>query len=60
MPLYDYKCNNCGKILRDIKQQITDTSDYICPVCNKPMNKIITKSYFELKGKGWFKDGYNK
>jgi len=60
MPFYDYKCKKCGYEIKDLKKSIKDNSKEICPKCNEEMLLIISNSYFELKGDGWFKDGYNK
>ena len=29
-----------------------------CPICNNTAKRIISLSSFELKGGGWYKDGY--
>lgn len=57
MPLFDFVCPTCGeKKERLVKQP---AAEVCCEVCHKPMLKQVGKSNFELKGSGWFKDGYN-
>lgn len=60
MPWYDYKCEKCGYIQRDVKRNITENVSALeCPKCKSPMHQIYTLFGFELKGDGWFKDGYS-
>lgn len=35
MPLYDYRCDNCGHELADVKQSIHDDPLKRCPECKK-------------------------
>lgn len=32
--LYDYCCNNCGEIMKDVQQSIHDKALTKCPTCN--------------------------
>ena len=34
MPLYDYRCDECGEELNDVHQSIKDDSLTTCPACN--------------------------
>lgn len=59
MPVYEYECSDCKKL----KSTLTVSFDVpapLCESCNKPMKKVFSGSNtsFILKGKGWFKDGY--
>ncbi len=56
MPLYDFKCKDCGH-----KEEIfvkLDEKDPNCAKCNKKMDKIIASVPFILKGSGWASDSY--
>lgn len=58
MPLYDFLCGKCNFQ----KEALVKTSDdeVWCPRCDTLMRKQITSpSNFQLKGQGWFKDGYS-
>lgn len=59
MPIYEYRCCNCGTIcerLRNMSQKLMPTE---CDNCGHTANALeISKSSFALKGGGWFKDGY--
>ena len=41
-----------------IQIQRHDVDEIECPVCNNTAKRIISLSSFELKGGGWYKDGY--
>lgn len=62
MPLYEYKCEACGKEI-ELEQKIDDPAPNCshgedpAPAVYTPMKKQISKTAFTLKGK-WFKEGY--
>jgi len=59
MPLYEYNCSDCEKIL-EIKQSIFEAPLTACPDCgNTNFKKLISKSSFLLNGSGWYADGYS-
>ena len=63
MPMYEYICPKCKFLFEEIKSFNEPN-----PVCikgckdgkNNPIKtkKIISKTNFRLKGRGWAKDGY--
>ncbi len=55
MPVYEFECS-CGNIIEDIVRM--DTKEIKCPKCNHQAKKIISTCSFELKGGGWYADGY--
>jgi putative FmdB family regulatory protein len=55
MPLYEFECA-CGKITEDFAK--IGTESIACPKCGNPARKIISRCSFELKGGGWYTDGY--
>ena len=57
MPIYEYKCEVCTNIEEQIQRH--DVDEIECPVCNNTAKRIISLSSFELKGGGWYKDGYD-
>ena len=60
MPWYDYKCTKCNHIERDVSRKITEEVSMLeCPKCKAEMKQVYTLFGFELKGDGWFKDGYS-
>ena len=58
MPVYEYECNGCGKIL-EMQQRIADPPLSVCPECGGEVRKLISMSSFQLKGGGWYNDGYS-
>lgn len=60
MPIYEYLCQNCGHEFEKM-QKMTDAPIKKCPKCEKSrVKKKISLSGFQLKGGGWFSDGYTK
>lgn len=59
MPIYEYRCPTCRE-MHELWQSRYDTDAYKCPECDVPMHKLISKSSFQLKGGGWYADGYCK
>lgn len=54
MPIYEYRCRDCGHQLEDI-QKITDDPLVHCPNCGKDsLQKLISSTQFQLKGTGWY------
>lgn len=58
MPIYEYQCSSCSK-RHEIWQKISDQPKKICPDCSGPLHKLISMSSFQLKGGGWYSDGYS-
>ena len=61
MPIYAYKCAECGHEL-DVIRKVSDPPLTECPNCSKPaLVKQVTAAGFHLKGGGWyvtdFRDG---
>jgi putative FmdB family regulatory protein len=58
MPIYEYRCQSCGKEM-EATQRIVDPPLTECPACHKPaLERLISATSFQLKGSGWYKDGY--
>jgi putative FmdB family regulatory protein len=58
MPIYEYECKTCRKIL-EVLQRISDEPLTQCPHCHGSVVKLVSKSAFHLKGGGWYADGYS-
>ena len=59
MPIYEYNCSKCQKVL-EVIQKISDPPLAQCPECKGPVAKTISLSSFQLKGTGWYKTDYKK
>jgi len=54
MPIYAYRCNECG-FSQDILQKMSDPILTVCPSCGKSQfKKQVTAAGFQLKGSGWY------
>ena len=62
MPLYDFRCEECDYI-EELLTPSAGSSEIAltCPECEKEtMKRKVGLSSFQLKGGGWYKDGYTK
>ncbi len=61
MPHYDYRCDDCGHELTDVKQSIKDDALTLCPSCNKdalyrvPQASSFSVSNVTTMGQVWDK-----
>ncbi|MDC0706877.1 zinc ribbon domain-containing protein [Stigmatella sp. ncwal1] len=60
MPIYEYACQSCGKII-DVLQKISDPAPAACAECGaeNTLTKVVSRSSFVLKGGGWYSDLYS-
>lgn len=58
MPIYEYHCLDCQKE-HEIIQRFSDPPLAICPACGGKLEKKLSLSSFQLKGGGWYKEGYS-
>jgi putative FmdB family regulatory protein len=56
MPVYEFECAD-GHITEELVRMGTKTTR--CPKCNKTAKNIMSQCSFELKGGGWYADGYS-
>lgn len=53
MPIYDYKCNNCGRFEK--KQKITEPALSQCPTCGGQVERLISHNIgVVFKGSGFY------
>ncbi|PIE55806.1 MAG: transcriptional regulator [Desulfobulbus propionicus] len=58
MPVYEYECPACQNVL-EVQQKMSDAPLSTCPDCGGELHKLISRSSFQLKGGGWYSDGYS-
>lgn len=58
MPIYEYECEECHKV-SEVWQSLSEEQKTTCPECSGPLKKLISMSSFQLKGGGWYADGYH-
>ena len=58
MPVYEYECSGCEKVF-EVQQRLSEKPLSTCPTCGGQVRKLISMSSFQLKGGGWYSDGYS-
>ncbi len=54
MPIYEYKCRDCGHQL-EAMQRVSEEALRDCPACGRPeLKKLVSAAGFQLKGTGWY------
>ena len=60
MPIYEYKCQNCGHSF-EVLQRISEEPLSACPECKKnALKKLVSAPNFRLKGEGWYETDFKK
>ena len=58
MPIYEYRCENCGHELEAV-QKISESPLLKCPECGADaLKKRISAAGFRLKGGGWYETDF--
>ncbi len=58
MPIYEYKCEQCGHQL-EILQKISEEPAKTCPECGADsLRKLVSAAAFKLKGTGWYETDF--
>lgn len=57
MPIYEYQCDQCGK-MEEVIQKFSDKPLTKCKHCSGKLHKLISQSAFHLKGTGWYVTDY--
>jgi putative FmdB family regulatory protein len=56
MPLYEYECDSGHRFERI--QKYSDPPIEKCPVCGKPVHRLISSPAIQFKGSGWYVTDY--
>ena len=56
MPLYEYRCPQCGVFER--MQKFSDPVLTVCPTCDQPVEKLLSAPAIQFKGSGWYVTDY--
>lgn len=59
MPLYEYKCQSCGR-LREALQKMGDPPLVTCEVCGGELKRLVSAPAVQFKGTGWYVTDYAK
>jgi putative FmdB family regulatory protein len=57
MPLYDFKCPTCGKVIELLVNR-GEPDRLLCPDCNELMDKQIGAVSIQFKGPGFYSTDY--
>lgn len=58
MPIYEYRCDNCGHELEEM-QKLSDSPLTDCPECKtSSLKKMVSAAGFRLKGSGWYETDF--
>ena len=57
MPIYEYRCQSCGATF-EVLQRLADEPPVACPTCAGPVEKLVSRTAFQLKGTGWYVTDY--
>jgi len=58
MPIYEYRCENCGKF--EHSQKITDQPLIRCPKCGGQVQRLISRPGIVFKGSGFHVTDYRR
>lgn len=58
MPVYEYECSECDNVF-EVQQKMSEDPVKSCPECGGDVRKLMSMSSFQLKGGGWYADGYS-
>jgi putative FmdB family regulatory protein len=58
MPVYEYKCQACHREF-EYQQRMSDPEKTVCEACGGALDRLISRTAFQLKGSGWYKDLYS-
>lgn len=53
MPVYQYRGSACDHEF-EVHQSFSDDPITVCPVCGKPVHRVIHASPVVFKGSGWY------
>lgn len=59
MPIYEYKCQQCGAH-KEVRQSVADAPLTTCDKCHGRLEKQWSLSGFQFKGAGWYVTDYSK
>jgi putative FmdB family regulatory protein len=59
MPIYEYVCEKCGAQI-EVMQKVGDAPLKRCQKCRGKLEKIVSRTSFQLKGSGWYMTDYSR
>ena len=59
MPLYDYKCDQCGEVF-EVMQKFSDAPLMVHEGCGGSVHRLLSPPALQFKGSGWYITDYGK
>ncbi len=59
MPIYEYRCENCGKVF-EVRQKFVDEPLQTHEECGGKVERLVSAPAFNFKGSGWYVNDYAK
>ncbi len=59
MPLYEYRCENCGKVF-EVIQKFSDAPLEVHTDCGGHVERLLSTPALQFKGSGWYITDYAK
>ncbi|HET9533217.1 MAG TPA: zinc ribbon domain-containing protein [Blastocatellia bacterium] len=59
MPMYEYVCEKCGSHT-EVIQKVSDAPLKRCQKCRGKLEKMVSRTSFQLKGSGWYLSDYSR
>ena len=59
MPLYEYRCQDCGETI-EVIQKFSDSPLSKCEDCGGALERLLSPSAIQFKGSGWYVTDYGK
>ena len=57
MPIYEYRCEKCGKVF-EVLQRFSDDPVKIHEECGGEVEKLLSAPAVQFKGSGWYATDY--
>ena len=57
MPLYEYRCNNCGETF-EVMQKFSDPPLTMHQECGGKVERLLSPPALQFKGSGWYVTDY--
>ncbi len=57
VPTYEYECPRCPRVF-EVRQRISEPALAKCDRCGGPVHRLLTATFFILKGGGWHATDY--
>ena len=58
MPLYEYRCEDCGETI-EIIQKFADPPLSRCDVCGGALERLLSAPAIQFRGSGWYVTDYS-